>query len=1223
MSAEELARDAETRRLAQSRFDRPLIVEAGAGTGKTATLVARVLSWCLGPGWERAAGEVEGHERIAQRSLEGVVAITFTDAAAAEMAERVGLALGAIERASAPPPGLDLDLLEPQDVDERCSRARALLASLDRLTVRTIHAFCLRLLAEHPLEVGLPPRFEVDADSSASNEFAREAVEESLREESDVRRALLELAVREVQPETVVDAVARLASEGVPPEEIARDRFPAERIAELQTAMRQGLAEFLRIDAGRLRGTGKGPAVTQRALDEVDALTRVLDQGGLDRLELAAAVGQHATEMKRLKEWAAGGFNQTECKRLEDDVAAAGEAIAPAVAALDELHRARLSVLDPARAALAPLVESTCRRLHESGRATYSDLLRMARDLLRDHPVVRRHERRRLQQLLVDEFQDTDSVQCELVELLGLPEAESDSSPGLFLVGDPKQSIYGWRSADLAAYDEFKDRVTAAGGEVHLLHVNFRSVPAILEEVEWVLAPVMKAEARVQPPYERLLACERLAGEAGFCELGRGPVEHWNCSAWEEPEDQDGGDTQPVKTSVGRAAEIEAAAIARDIVDQHLDADVDWGEFAILLRSGTHQEAYLRALRDRGVPFEVGKDKSYYRRREVVDAGALVRCVLDPHDHLALLTWLRSPSVGVPDAALIPLWTRDFPGLCTLLAGPGDEAAVQLAKVVAEAAIRVDPSTPGLEAISGWELVLDFALQVLARLRADFETIEPDRFVQLLRTASGLEAIEAARWLGAYRAANLDRFFRELEEELLDSGTTRHDVLRRLRRAVAEQRDAEEGRPRREKPDAVQIMTIHAAKGLDFGQVYLPRLDSGGRGGASDDTDAARRGDGWELRLFGAETPGWQAAADAAKAVGQAERVRLLYVAATRAKKRLVFSSLACPPKDAAGASRTAELVANREGGLTDWSEQAALAGAAVHGRRVWRDRGALWVVCDFAEPETSLRRAGSPDAIRLPSAEDAASAAARLAERRRTAGPRSERPSVAAASALADEALSPEHHEERAERLLGGTEELPAADRAGEGTADAVRSRPGPPRGAALAAGTAVHGALETVDLAAGVAALPAVAEAAAEHARSLASPREADAAERATRELLTRIAGGPCAKRLFELGEAGILARELSVVLEPSGETGPVGCFVGSIDLVYRDPQDGELVVADYKTDRVESEEEIASALAHHSAQLEVYRRAVQAALRLSEPPRAELWFLWPGRIVEVPRG
>ncbi len=431
MSAEELARDAETRRLAQSRFDRPLIVEAGAGTGKTATLVARVLSWCMGPGWERAAEEVEGDERIARRSLEGVVAITFTDAAAAEMAERVGLALGAIERASAPPPGLDLDLLEPQDVDERCSRARALLASLDRLTVRTIHAFCLRLLAEHPLEVGLPPRFEVDADSSASGEFAREAVEESLREESDVRRALLELAVREVQPETVVDAVARLASEGVPPEEIARDRFPAERIVELQTAMRQGLAEFLRIDAGRLRGVAKSATVTLRALDGLEALTRALDPGDLDRRQLAAAVEQHAAEVKRLKEWAAGGFNKAECKRLEDDVAAAGEAIAPAVAALDEILRARLSVLDPACAALAPLVESTCRRLHDSGLATYSDLLRMARDLLRDHPVVRRQERRRLQQLLVDEFQDTDSVQCELVELLGLPEAESDSSPGL------------------------------------------------------------------------------------------------------------------------------------------------------------------------------------------------------------------------------------------------------------------------------------------------------------------------------------------------------------------------------------------------------------------------------------------------------------------------------------------------------------------------------------------------------------------------------------------------------------------------------------------------------------------------------------------------------------------------------------------------------------------------------------------------------------------------
>jgi ATP-dependent helicase/nuclease subunit A len=1196
MSADEQARDAEARRLAQTSFGSPLVLEAGAGTGKTATLVARVLSWCLGPGWARAAQEVSGEEAVARRSLEGVVAITFTDAAAAEMAERVGLALGAIERGGPAPPGLDLALLEPSDEDERRARARALLSSLDRLTVRTIHAFCLRLLSEHPLEAGLAPRFEVDADGSASEEFAREAVEEALREESELRRALLELAVRDVQPEAVVGAVSRLAGEGVPPEEIARDRFPPERVSELQRVFREGLRTFFAIERGRLRGNGKGLAVTMRALDGLEALDRALADGELERGELAEAVATHAAEMKRLAAWAVGNFNASEAKRLADDAAMAGEAIASAVAALDELVRARLPVLDAARVALAPLVETTRRRLHESGLATYSDLLRMARDLLRDHAAIRQVERKRLQQLLVDEFQDTDAVQCELVALLGLPEAEGGRSPGLFLVGDPKQSIYGWRSADLAAYDAFKARVLGAGGEVQLLHVNFRSVSAILEEVERIVAPVMHAEEGVQPPFEKLLACDRLRDEAGFDELGRAPVEHWDCRSWVRPEGEEAA-PEPAKTTlVGRAAEIEARAIARDVVRLNLDAGVPWGEFAILLRSGTHQEAYLRALRDAGIPFEVGKDKSYYRRREVIDAGALVRSVLDPHDHLALLTWLRSPAVGVPDAALIPLWTRHFPDLCTRLAGPGDESATALEALIAEAAAAVDDDSPGLDRIAGWERSLAFALQALGCLRAAFEDVEPDRFVQRLRTASGLEAVEAARWLGSYRAANLDRFFRELEEELLDAGTTRHDVLRRLRRAVSEERDAEEGRPRRENPDAVQLMTIHSAKGLDFGHVYLPRLDAGGKGGRGKDTDAALRDEGWELRLFQAETPGWTAAKEAARAVEQAERVRLLYVAATRAERRLVFSGMECSPADAPKATSAGELVAMREGGIADWREQASRAGVAVHGRHVWTERDALWSVCDLASGTAEPQRAGKPPGVVLPPPESAAADSERLAALRSSAGERSARPFVAAASALADEAPSPEHHEERAESLLGGAEEAPAADREGEGTRDARRGAPAPARGAARAAGTAVHRVLEVLDLDGDPQALLAGAAEAVEHARSLAGGRDAEASARSTRELLERVAAGVCATRLFELGSAGVLARELPVLLEPSGDEGPVGCFVGSIDLVYRDPESGEVVVADHKSDRVESDEEIAEAVRHHSPQLEVYRRAVQ---------------------------
>ena len=164
------------------------MLEAGAGTGKTTTLIGRLLAWCLGAGWDRAggarwpsglaAGRPRGPaapERMAAAVLRGVVAITFTEAAAAEMAARAARELGALARGDEPPPGSIAPVLPPPD--ERTRRARALLGTLDHLAVRTIHAFCRGLLADHPLEAGLHPELTVDADGRLLEEVVRETVE--------------------------------------------------------------------------------------------------------------------------------------------------------------------------------------------------------------------------------------------------------------------------------------------------------------------------------------------------------------------------------------------------------------------------------------------------------------------------------------------------------------------------------------------------------------------------------------------------------------------------------------------------------------------------------------------------------------------------------------------------------------------------------------------------------------------------------------------------------------------------------------------------------------------------------------------------------------------------------------------------------------------------------------------------------------------------------------
>ena len=158
---------------------------------------------------------------------------------------------------------------------------------------------------------------------------------------------------------------------------------------------------------------------------------------------------------------------------------------------------------------------------------TFSDLLRRAEGLLASSPGVRREVVAGIDHLLVDEFQDTDDVQCRLVESLALS-GDPASRPSLFIVGDPKQSIYAWRSADLAAYDAFVDRVVDAGGVTVDLVRNFRSVTPILDEVERLVAPVMRQEPGIQPAFQRLEATDERRDVPG--DRPEGPwktVEHW------------------------------------------------------------------------------------------------------------------------------------------------------------------------------------------------------------------------------------------------------------------------------------------------------------------------------------------------------------------------------------------------------------------------------------------------------------------------------------------------------------------------------------------------------------------------------------------------------------------------------------------------------------------------------------------------------------------------
>jgi ATP-dependent helicase/nuclease subunit A len=1170
------AEDAAARRAAQRHFGGPFVLTAGAGTGKTTVLVARVLAWSLGPGWERAA--TASPERVAERVLERVVAITFTEAAAAEMATRI---LGAFEALARGGSVLGFDAEPPSA--ERAARAAALLVAVDHVRVETIHAFCRRLLGAYPLEAGLHPGFTVDARGAARATVVREVLEARVRAmaargDADLEALLLE-GVGAPELEEIVDALAAAA---VPAVAFASDPLAPERVRSWVARVRQSAAALAAVAGDRfaaLPASALARSVTESVAETLRACER--DPSTAEALQALAGALRKAWTNKlldRLSDWSRGKVIPSESAALGaeriGELSSAAAALLASVRGCSELDPAFLALL---HRVLAPLLEQVEQQLTERGAESFDALLRRTAELLRRHPEVAAEIRRGIDQLLVDEFQDTDALQCEIVAMLAI---EGAVRPGLFLVGDPKQSVYGWRSADIAAYLRFVERVRREPfAASHSLCVNHRSVAAVLEEVESAIAPVMREEAGVQPPFQRLYEAARSAPAA------EPAVEYWCSERWDE---QAGS---LAKTSSAEATALEARHLAADLLRLR-ERGVAWSEVGVLLRSAGDLDEYLSALREAGVRYVVDRDRGYPLRREVLDAAALVRVVLDPDDQIALVATLRSAWVGVPDAAWRPLWARSLPAVARR-AIEGDVAAqARVAAIGADVEREIAGlDVPGLAALSGWSASLAHAVEVLAELRRSFQEESADRFVESLRALPLVEATAAARHPGAFRVANLSRFLRELRALLEDHVGDDGAVLRALRRAASDEPEQYEGRPRDPDEDAVHVMTIHGAKGLDFEHVYVMQLHRGASGRERDFEHELRAGAvEWRAKAGrrAAATLGWAGVRERREIVRDAELVRTLYVALTRAKQRLVIAGLLGPTarRDSHGAllwdSRGAWLESARDRLLAARARGEGVCERTDGARRVvWLD---LRELPSWTEPAPAAPDPGAVDRARAEA--DLLCALARHAARR------------------------------AARPLLG---------RASEESADAhreARAEGGRDPGIAAAVGSAIHELLERFDWS-GAAPEEAWPRAVEQLRSSLArrlGPGRLDAALERASALLASIRSGPLWRRLQDLA-AHTLARELPLLARGDEEGGgAVGCVVGAIDWVHLDPATDEVVVVDFKTDRVDGEGSLSERVRHHRPQAERYREAARAALGLSQSPRVELWFLDAGRIEVV---
>jgi ATP-dependent helicase/nuclease subunit A len=807
--------DHEARETARRDFARSLVLEAGAGTGKTTLLVDRI-----------EALVCSGHAR-----LDEVAAVTFTENAATVLKLRLRERL---ERARA-------DASRP--ADER-SRAGAALEVLERAQVSTIHALCAAILQERPLECGVPPGFRMADETEAdllfgesweewladallgSNEALVDALEadipleaqSSWGERSSLRglaRALMEQ--RDLEP--LVDGARS------DPEEW-RDELRAQAARGLELSDGVPDADSL---AGRLRAlaahSDEAARLSGRSLrDHMLALPTISKSFGLrarwpaDEI-LSEARGIAAWTTQAVAAWRSG-----------DGASLHGR-----------LVTALRSVGDRFR-----------RKKAERGVLDFLDLLLTVRDALRDHESVRRHVRDRFRFLIVDEFQDTDPLQVEIAALLS-----AERRGALVVVGDPKQSIYRFRRADVALFRRLAGEAEARGDRLSLTQ-NFRSRPAILRFVNRVFGElIQEAVESDQAGYEPITPPPGLPEEPSVIGL-----------RFEAPFAQ-GPDLLRAEAAA-LASFVAAAARGSFEVRDPATGEVRpsrAGDVMVLTRRLTQLAPLEDALEGAGVGFAVEGGKSFFDRQEVHEALAVLRAVEDPSDGVALMAALRSSFLGVSDRDIVSYaLSAGFPP-------PGD----------------VDAAVPGGAALAP-------AMDLLARLRALRTEASAPRLIETLYDETRILAALVGTRRGEARIANLEKIV-NIARQSADLGIlTLRGFARLLEERIAsarEEPDLPANRPG--DPDTVRILTVHRAKGLEAPIVCL--YDTADNFVAAADAIPL-----WEEGRIavgfreGCQPPGWALLRKRDEAKAWAEARRLLYVACTRARDLLVIPK---PPADA------------------------------------------------------------------------------------------------------------------------------------------------------------------------------------------------------------------------------------------------------------------------------------------------------------------------------------
>ena len=865
--------DSAARIAALTDHERSLLVEAGAGSGKTALLAGRV-ALLIGAGI---------HPK-------DIAAITFTEAAAAELLERIESIVRALLSGEIP---VELGEALPVGLTEtQMTHLQNGAGALDEITCTTIHGFCQQLIRPYPVETGLDPGATI------------------------IDPAAAELAYQDLMEAWLSARFGRdRAAEGlgrIPPMEDfgGEEDFFAElllRAPDETLELIKHTAQFLKIHrTAQAVGAKTDQAALAKITDAANAfaawyndcgVVEPVTAGLINDLGRVADLAREATSQtltgRRIAELlfheppSACKKGQKEFKqwrvktRWKDAAKAVGRSVA---------HGEQLSAAGEAHySACAEAYDAVCSGLgalaferfvaefdalrdlyrdykRNAALLDFDDLLHHARDLLKSDETVRVAMAERYSHILVDEFQDTDPVQAEIIWRLAgegdpaSPWHERAIRPGaLFLVGDPKQAIYRFRGADVQIYLVAKQALSERdSASILKISSNFRTREPILKYVNEHFQGMLD-EAQGQPGFTALRAT-RSSGDKP------------SIAAFDIALDDRHKNTKG-KLLADRVRREEAAVVA-DIVRRLIGAYPVWdkderefrparaGDIALLAPTGTSLWIYEQALERCEIPIATQAGKGFFRRQEVQDLIAVTRAIADSRDTLAFGALIRGPLVGLTEERI------------------ADE--IEALQVRSEGAGRLnlwtDPERIGSD-------VLRKTLTVLQNLARKARRTTPYNLLEEAVEELHVRPILKARYpRGAERAlANVELV---LEMARAYSGRGIGDFARALWQRWNDGDTQAEGRPDAEE-DAVSIITMHSAKGLEW-PIVIP-INSTTKPWSDMGFLYRRRDDSVHFKVFGFPSLDYEKVCQEETEELRRERIRLWYVALTRARDLLLL----------------------------------------------------------------------------------------------------------------------------------------------------------------------------------------------------------------------------------------------------------------------------------------------------------------------------------------------